>query len=649
VLKVSLTLPGSSHFTILITQMGGLGDLILSARLISSLRANFPEATLVLVCREAFAPVCNLFPTQPDRVISLTFSPYDWAVPSEELYAALTPVMDSFQGLRADLFIAGEYQPTWFNWYLAARLKPQRAIQATHAGRPRNILPGVLEHFELERVELDGPKCPRDLEEAARYAEIIRFLGGTPAESQNWVYPEELDDDIQDTLHKFGLRSGEYLVCFPLGAPGVSVKRWPKDRFSEVIRSVRAKSPMPVLFTGETSEHAVLAGLADQLGGDAVHVYTGGSSTIPELAGLILHARAYLGNDTGPLHIASAYGIGGVAIYGGGHWPAYGPWGQGSVAMVHPLPCFGCNWDCLFGHGVCVESVAVGPVVAALERVLAGEVDEPETDYLETLPAQSLKLIQDANSRYREAEEDRGERLYSIVELRRNVDTRDDHLEEMKQIAAERLRALEAQNAAILQLRAESDRRREAMDELTTILDVRDVQIEELETVCSERLTALEKLAADYAELNTQAELRTAGLVEFTNHLAARNARLAQVEHETQERLKALRIVAEALEKERATSQERLSALLATDEALRAVRADSELRLQGMVKLTEIIAARDLRIEELETANAARPEVPAAVAPPEPVPVLEPTVIVDNRETLYHFLTRMAKKYLPSR
>jgi ADP-heptose:LPS heptosyltransferase len=628
--------------------MGGLGDLILSARLVSSLRVNFPEATLVMVCREAFAPVCNLFPTQPDRVISVKFSPYEWAVPSDELYAALTPVMESFQDLRADLFIAGEYQPTWFNWYLAAQLKPQRAVKVTHSGRPRNLLPSVLEHFALEQVELDGPKCARDLPEAARYAEIIRFLGGSPAENQNWVYPEELENDLQDTLRKFGLRSGEYLVCFPLGAPGASVKRWPRDRFLDVIRTVRAKGPMPVLFTGDTSEHAVLAEFAAELGGDAVHVYTGGSSNIPQLAGLVLHARAYLGNDTGPMHIASAYGVGGVAIYGGGHWPAYAPWGEGSVAMVHPLPCFGCSWDCLFGHGVCVESVPAGPVVAALERVLSGKVEEPETDFLNTLPGPALELIRDANSRYREAQEDRGERLYSIIELRRNVDTRDDLVEELKQIAAERLRALEAQNAAILQLRAESDRRREAMNELTTILDIRDVQIEELEKVCSERLAALEKLAANYAELNSQAELRTAGLVELTSHLATRTGRLAQVEHEAEERLKALRIVSEALERERETSQERLSALLTTDEALRAVRADSELRLQAMVELTEIIAARDLRIEELERAAAERPDVPAA-APPEPVPAPEPAVIVDNRETLYKFLIRLAKKHLPSR
>jgi ADP-heptose:LPS heptosyltransferase len=637
--------------------MGGLGDLILSARLVSSLRANFPEATLVLVCREVFASVCDLFPTQPDKVISVNFSPYDWAVPSNELYAALTPVMDSFHGLRADLFVAGEYQPTWFNWYIAALLKPQRAVQATRAGRPRNILPSVLDHFALDRVELEGPKYAQDLQESARYAEIVRFLGGRHSESQNWVYPEELDIDIQDTLRKFGLQSGEYLVCFPLGAPGASVKRWPKERFLEVLRSVRAKRMMPVLFTGDASEHAVLAEFARELGGDAVHVYTGGSSEIPQLAGLILHARAYLGNDTGPMHIASAYGLGGVAIYGGGHWPAYGPWGQGSVAMVHPLPCFGCSWDCLFGHGLCVESVPAGPVVAALERVLSGKVEEPETNILDTLPEPTLELIRDANSRYREAQDDRGERLYSILELRRNVDTRDDRLEELKQIAAERLRALEAQNAAILQLRAESDRRREGMDELTTILDIRDAHIDQLEKVCSERLTALEKLAANYTELNSQAELRTAGMVELTSNLATRNVRLAQVEHESQERLNALRIVSEALEKERATSQERLSALLSTDEALRAVRADSEVRLQGLKELTGIIAARDLRIQELERVAAERLEAleAAAARAPEPTPVIEstpvpePELIVDNRETLYNFLIRLAKKYLPSR
>lgn len=87
----------------------------------------------MLVCRAAYASVCLLFPTQPDCVIAIDFSPYEWPVPSAELFVALKPVLRQAEGQLADLFIAGEHQPTWFTWMLAAQLKPQRAIQVTHA------------------------------------------------------------------------------------------------------------------------------------------------------------------------------------------------------------------------------------------------------------------------------------------------------------------------------------------------------------------------------------------------------------------------------------------------------------------------------------------------------------------------------------
>ena len=51
--------------------------LVLTAGLLSALRENFVDATLVLVCRAAFDSLCAPFPTQPDRVIAVDFSPYD--------------------------------------------------------------------------------------------------------------------------------------------------------------------------------------------------------------------------------------------------------------------------------------------------------------------------------------------------------------------------------------------------------------------------------------------------------------------------------------------------------------------------------------------------------------------------------------------
>jgi len=610
--------------------MGGLGDLVLTAGLLSSLRDSFVDATLVLVCRAGFASVCNLFPKPPDQVIAMDFNPYKWAIPSGELFAALEPVLERTAGVRADLFIAGEFRPTWFTWFLAADKKPRKAIQATLAKRPGSLLTGALDHFDLDRVEFDGPKLDPNLHEIQRYAELVRFLGGTTCSSGQWVIPDAVDIQVQTTLRQLNLRSGEYLTCFPLGAAGTGVKCWPKENYLRALTTVRQKSPLPVLFTGDESEASDLRSFAEALGGGDVQVYSGSPESIPILAGLLLHSRAYLGNDTGPMHLASAFGVGGVAIYGGGHWPAYGPWGPGSVAMVHPMPCFGCNWDCLFGHGVCVESIRVEPVIEALDRVLAGEAEEPETVLLEEFPAQANDLIRDANRRYREAQLDRGDRLSSIIELRRHVDSNSGWLEKSEQTAADRLRALEAQHAAIEQLRYESERRREGLHQLTALLDLRDTRIGELQEISNQRLAALESLAASYDELKRQADLRFAGLLELTEHVALRDRRIQELEEIAVERFKSLPAQSRAYEELRIeaekrsagleeltaaiaardsqislwahTSEERLIALQQTGVAMPALSEEVEKRAAGVREFSEIVAARDARIEHLARA-----------------------------------------------
>ena len=607
--------------------MGGLGDLVLTAGFLSSLRDSFVDATLVLVCRADLASVCNLFPQPPDQVIGLNFNPYEWAIPSGELFTAVEPALRQTEGVRADLFIAGEFQPTWFTWLLAAHANPRKAIQATLGMRPGSVLTGVLDHFNLDRVELEGPKIDTNLHEIQRYAEIVRFLGGTTHAAVPWVLPASIETQVQTTLQEMNLRSGEYLACFPLGAAGIGVKRWPKESYLRALAAMREKDPLPVLFTGDKSEAQDLRGFADALGGIDVHVYAGSPESIPRLAGLLLHSRAYLGNDTGPMHLASAFGVGGVAIYGGGHWPAYGPWGPGTVAMVHPLPCFGCNWDCLFGHGVCVESIRVEPVIVALRRVLAGEAEELETVMLEELPVQTNELIRDANRRYREAELDRGDRLSSIIELRRNVDSSHGRVEKLEEASANRLRALEVQHSAIEQLRHESDRRREGLDQLTALLDLRDLRIEELEEIANQRLVALESQAASYQELKRQADLRSTGLLELTEHVALRDRRIKELEEISVERYKALQNHSRVYEELRVEADKRTAGLMeltahiaARDESISALvqeaedrrqaleaqaaayeqlRGEAEKRTAGLVELTAHIAARDESISTL--------------------------------------------------
>src|SRR4051794_19662233 len=87
---------------ILVTQMGGLGDVVLTSQLITSLRRGMPNSDVSLVCRRATAVVAELFPVKPSRVIGLDYDPSAWPA-DDHGAAAMAAVRDRFADSHAAL------------------------------------------------------------------------------------------------------------------------------------------------------------------------------------------------------------------------------------------------------------------------------------------------------------------------------------------------------------------------------------------------------------------------------------------------------------------------------------------------------------------------------------------------------------------
>jgi hypothetical protein len=192
-------------------------------------------------------------------------------------------------------------------------------------------------------------------------------------------------------------------------------KRWPRERFVEVIRGARSELGLDVLLLGSVADEKILAEVAHAL--PAARVYVGGPGDLPLLAGLLSHCQAWLGNDTGPAHLAQAYSRPGVAVFSEGLTHVYAPWGPGTIGLFHPLPCSGCFWDCVFGHAVCIESIPVEGVRSALRDVLSSPTAPPETREFDLIDPAMSRLMGEASARYVESQRDRRQRFDVLVEL----------------------------------------------------------------------------------------------------------------------------------------------------------------------------------------------------------------------------------------
>jgi heptosyltransferase-3 len=161
------------------------------------------------------------------------------------------------------------------------------------------------------------------------------------------------------------LKGRPYVVIHP--ASLMSTKRWEPKRFAEVARDLAARG-FTIVVTAGPGEEPFAAQVAGGI--DRTVILLG--LTIPELAELIRGARLYLGNDSGPMHLAAAVGTATVAVWGSSDSRRWHPWSEDHRVVQNPFECNPCpGYRCLVADSpLCIESVTVEQVNAAVGELL---------------------------------------------------------------------------------------------------------------------------------------------------------------------------------------------------------------------------------------------------------------------------------------
>jgi ADP-heptose:LPS heptosyltransferase len=144
------------------------------------------------------------------------------------------------------------------------------------------------------------------------------------------VPPTDLSQMNADVSH-FNLPK-PYGLLVPGGAVHRPAKRWPVDRYAELSAQIKLKGITPVIL-GSSSEND-LAEHIKAIAPDAIDL-TGQTSLI-EIIGLAKNAKIAVGNDTGPMHMASAAHCPSVVLFSNESDPKLcAPKGQKTAIFTH--------------------------------------------------------------------------------------------------------------------------------------------------------------------------------------------------------------------------------------------------------------------------------------------------------------------------
>jgi ADP-heptose:LPS heptosyltransferase len=144
-------------------------------------------------------------------------------------------------------------------------------------------------------------------------------------------------------------------------------KQWEASKFREIAALLRDRHGL---------DPVVIAGPGE---GETLREFDGFTcldrTSIADLKALIGGSDFFVGNDSGPAHIAAAFEIPSVVIFGSSNSAVWGPWRTPHAVVETAWGCKPCPGDRCYAYDEprCILSVETAAVAAAIARLRAGE------------------------------------------------------------------------------------------------------------------------------------------------------------------------------------------------------------------------------------------------------------------------------------
>lgn len=155
------------------------------------------------------------------------------------------------------------------------------------------------------------------------------------------------------------------------GATYGSAKRWYPERFAEVAAAFSDR--FDILIFGGPGEVEMANDIQKRLEALDVTNFTNiaGKTTIRELCENIGGCSLFVTNDSGPMHVAAAYQVPTVAIFGPTKYKETSQWmNEKSKIVRHEMDCSPCmKRECPLGHHDCMKSITASEVIEVIKEL----------------------------------------------------------------------------------------------------------------------------------------------------------------------------------------------------------------------------------------------------------------------------------------
>ena len=343
--------PLPKNFTperILVVKLDHLGDVLLATPVFSNLRRAYPNTELHALTGAWSRVVLEKHP-DVSKVI-------EYNSPAFCRTGQPTSLKQTFRLYRAlrrqkyDLMV--ELRSDWrVVWFAFLRLAPKR-----------------LDRAALQVANKLGLAQFTGTHETTRNLDVLKQAGiPIPVQTTTFSVTAENKEWASDFLATHQIDREHPLIAIHPGSP-IELKRWLPERFAELADWLIAQKGAQILFVGVKDEIQIITDIQARMRGESINI--AGETTLTQLASILHRCNVFIGNDSGPMHLAAAVGIHTIGLYGPGDPTRFGPVGEKCQTIRRKLDCPPCpGTTCRFREEGCMSKIQVTDVIQALETV----------------------------------------------------------------------------------------------------------------------------------------------------------------------------------------------------------------------------------------------------------------------------------------
>lgn len=331
---------------ILIRSTNWLGDAVMTTPAIGAIRGTFPNAHITILATPLVAEL---------------FSPHDhideiMVYDKKGQHAGFAGRLLMARQLRARHFdmailLQNAFDAALITWL--ARV-PIRMGYRTD-GRGFLLTHGCALSLETKR-----------LHHVEYYLKMLASFGiTTGTKTLSLMVTDNEEREASRVLLEAGINSGDCMIGINPGATYGSAKRWYPERFAAVANELCRRWGAKAVITGSPTEREIADEIAAAMDGACLNL--AGRTSVRELMALIKRCDFFITNDSGPMHIAAAFNVPLVAIFGSTDHTTTSPFSDRAVVVRQDAECAPCLLrECPTDHRCMKEVMAEDVVQAAL-------------------------------------------------------------------------------------------------------------------------------------------------------------------------------------------------------------------------------------------------------------------------------------------